>query len=272
MAAVYAFLMVSCENLDNNPSGDFSIAEDDVLSTTLFDDVFMEVDEAVETADYQSPAAGLLKSGTVVCKTITVEQPDTSFWPRTITVDYGEGCEGPNGRVRKGKIIITVSGRYMQEGSERTVTFVDFHINDFKIEGTKTITNQGRNDDDQMYFSITLTGGKVSNDSLTVSKDFSRTRTWISGEDTPKFHGDDEYLIEGSASGVNRKGISYTRTITSPLYTAGVCRWIRSGAVLIEATDREDIIIDYGDGTCDNKATVTIGDETREIELPRHRR
>ena len=160
----------------------------------------------------------------------------------------------------------------MQEGSERTVTFMDFYVNDFKIEGTKTIINQGRNDDEQLYFSITLVGGKVSNDSLSVSKDFSRTRTWISGEDTPRFHGDDEYLIEGFASGVNRKGISYTRTITSPLRTAVVCRWIKSGTVQILADGTAGILIDYGDGSCDNKATVTIGSETREIELPGYRK
>jgi len=272
MVAAMAFLMVSCENSDIKTTADFSIAEDDVLSTALFDDVFMEVDEAVEIADYQLTAVGSLKSGTVVCKTITVEKPDTALWPKTITVDYGDGCEGPNGRIRKGTIIITVTGRYMLEGSQRTVRFEDYYVNDFKMEGIKTITNQGRNDNDDLYFSIALIGGKVSNDSITISKDFSRTRTWISGEDTPRFHKDDEYKIEGSATGVNRRGISYTRTITSPLHTAVVCRWIKSGTVQIVADGKKDRIIDYGDGTCDNKATVTIGDKTREIELPKHRK
>ncbi len=265
-----SFIFISCEKKDDS-SANIEIAEDEALTTVLFDDVFAEVEFAM--AGMEDLIYDGIKKSTeaLVCKTITVEQPnDSTFWPRTVTIDYGEGCEGPNERVRSGKIIIEVYKRYIHEDYYRTVTFDNFYIDEFKMEGTKTITNEGLNEDGNMVFKIVLEGGKIIKaDGEEITKEFNKEREWVAGMDTPRFRRDDVYMVTGTASGVNRKMVAFTRTIVTPLEMAMNCRWIKSGVVEIEREGMDMITLDYGDGECDRLATVTIGDEVKEIRLHR---
>ena len=102
-----------------------------------------------------------------------------------------------------------------------------------------------------------------------MTREYDRVREWIVGADTPRFRFDDEYIITGSASGINRSQITYTRTIVLPLHKTVNCRWIRSGSVELEAEGRELAVLDYGDEECDRIATITVGEETKEITLHR---
>jgi hypothetical protein len=94
---------------------------------------------------------------------------------------------------------------------------------------------------------------------------------WIAGLNTINIW-DDECLVTGTAEGVNINGISYTRTITTALHWKRVCRFLVSGIVKIERTGMEPFELDFGTGECDAVATVTMGDESKEITLRfRHR-
>jgi hypothetical protein len=268
--ALMGFMLGSCEKNDDIDGPDTQLAEDDALADLMFDDLFAEVEDAMETMEY-SLYGGEKKSSSVVCKQITVERPsDTTFWPRTVTIDYGEGCEGPNGNVRKGKVIVEVNHRYPHEDYYRTVTLEDFYIKDDRIEGTRSVVNEGKNENDNIYFTLTLSGGKITKpDGQVISRDYERIREWISGAATPRFRLDDEYLVTGSSTGVNRNGVEYTRSITVPLEISLSCRWIRAGVVDIVNSEGNEIQIDYGDGTCDRTAVVTVNGESKTIILRR---
>jgi len=253
---------------------DVATAEDDAVLDMAYDDVFSEVDAVMNTMDMVGYEIPVLKSGLEVfetCKVITVEQPDGAFWPRIVTIDYGEGCTVGK-RTRKGKIIITVSGPMWLQGSMRIVTLEDFYVNDHKIEGIRTLTNQGRHTEGEyegkIYFSVVLDSGKViTADNYTITKQVNQTRTFVEGEDSKWDTRDDIWYIEGMATGVNRNGLAFTREITSPLWKEIGCRFLTRGTVLISAEGRPDAILDYGEGECDPIATVTVGEEVREINL-----
>jgi hypothetical protein len=275
LVAAMIFL-VACEENEPVETIDVLTAEDDAVMDIAFDDVFSEVDAVMNTMDmigYEMPGLKSVLEGYQTCKVITVEQPEDSFWPRIITIDYGEGCKTGK-RTRKGKIIITVSGPMWEEGSTRVVTLEDFYVNDHKIEGLRTVTNKGRHlegdYEGKIYFSILLEDGKViTPDNFEITKEVDRTRTFVEGEESKWDTRDDIWYIEGIASGVNRNGVAYTREITSPLWKEIGCRFITQGTVLISREGRPDAILDYGEGECDPHATVTIGEETRTINLGR---
>jgi hypothetical protein len=188
------FLFVTCEKNDEKiTSEDIAIADDDAITTLLFDQSFTEVDMALEQLEYNWKHASGLKSVLDTCPVIDVDHNDSTYWPKTVTIDFGsEGCTGPSGNIRKGLITITITDRYLKQGSVRTVTFTDFYVNDYKIEGTKTVTNEGRNNDGFMYFNVELTGGKVTTPSgKEITHEFNRTRIWIEGELTPRWRWDD---------------------------------------------------------------------------------
>ncbi len=265
-----SFFVISCEKNDVT-SPVISTAEDDVLAELIYEDIFSEVDAALmetETTLY----GGKKSADAVVCKVITVEYPsDTVTWPRTITIDYGEGCTGPNGVVRKGRIITTINkGRFWLAGFTRVVTFDNYYIDELKIEGTKTFTNTGKNDNGNIVFHVTLEGGKVIHpDGKEILREFEHEKEWVSGAATPRVRIDDEFMITGSATGVDRKGRAFSRTILTPLHRKVACRWIVAGSIELQTEGMPTAILDYGDGECDRKATVTAGEEIREILLRR---
>lgn len=266
----FAFLFNSCEQKDDNLP-EVEVAEDDALTTLVFEDVYSEVEDALSTMESVIYHNGKKSATEVTCKTVTIEHPDDStFWPRTVTVDYGDGCTGPNGRMRSGKIIIVVNKPYLDSTHYRTVTFEDYYVDGYHVEGQKNIVNEGLNEANNYVFSVSLVGGKVTSpDGQVMTREFSRQREWVAGSDTPGYRMDDEYMITGVAEGINRKGLTYSRTILTPLHVSLSCPWIMSGSVEIQAEERETAVLDYGDGTCDRFATVTVGDQTRTIRLHR---
>ena len=72
------------------------------------------------------------------CAEITVSSDE---FPKTITIDYGEGCECFDGKFRKGAVILHFTGPLRRPGSVLTVTLRDFYVNRAHIEGIKTISN-----------------------------------------------------------------------------------------------------------------------------------
>jgi len=266
---IFLISLGACEKTEQN-SLQTDIAEEIALTDLLYDDIFDEVDDAMYFMELGFSGEGLKSASDITCKVITVEHPnDSTFWPRTVTIDYGDGCTGPNGRVRKGKIIVVVNQAYKNEEHYRITTFDNFYIDDFKVEGTKTISNEGKNIDGNYVFSVTLEDGKVIKpNGDTISRSINHEREWLSGSNT-RFRWDDQYFVTGYATGVNHNHLAYTRTIVNPLYITLDCRWIRSGTVEINVEGKEPIILDYGEGACDRLATVTAGEETKTIRLHR---
>jgi hypothetical protein len=88
----------------------------------------------------------------------------------------------------------------------------------------------------------------------------------VEGYETRRIR-DDVYLIDGSADGIRPSGITWEREIVNALRKEMNCRWIVSGTVEITPEDRPTRILDYGDGTCDNIATVIINGVTYTITL-----
>ena len=69
------------------------------------------------------------------------------------------------------------------------------------------------------------------------------------------------------ASGTKLDGVAYTHTIINSLEWTAACRFLVRGTIGFEIEGIEPFELDYGDGTCDAAATLSRGDETKEITL-----
>jgi len=180
----------------------------------------------------------------------------------TITIDYGTGVEGPRGRVRKGIIIITYSEIRWTPGAFRQVTFEGFSVDDVAVEGVRRLENTSASTDDSPEFTVTLTGGKLTfPDSTTATREVNKVRSWNRAANLVN----DEVTVTGGANGSRRDGSTYIVEIVEPIVYKRACRRARvfvpvSGVKQI--TSGENVaVLDYGDGACDNIATLTINDE-----------
>lgn len=267
LAGFLAFLLIlsSCNKNNTNSPSDFSAVKDDAFAENTFDDVTGVTDEAYDMSrnHLKSTEGRIFLSN---CATVTL---DTTVFPRVLTIDFGDtNCLCNDGRYRRGMILVSFTGRYYHPGTIITTTFDQYYVNDNQVEGTKTITNMGFNDSGNMHWDIAVNGIiTLSGDGGTITWNSQRGREWIEGIVTPFNRWDDIYLITGTATGNRANGLSWTRTITNPLRIKLACRFIVSGTVNIQPQGRPLRVLDFGDGTCDNIATVTVNGVTHTIYL-----
>ena len=187
---------------------------------------------------------------------------------KTITMDFGDGCEGPHGNIRKGKMIIEYNDRKYVPGAYRITTFEDFYFNDIKVEGTRTKTNT-TSTDNEIEFTVKLEGGKLDfGDGVFATREAEWVRTW--------FVGQGQVTRSGTAEGTTIDGIPYSITVdvnTPLVFKRGCGNGLPVSGIKEMAVGNREASIDYGDGTCDRVVTITMNGETvtREINPRRGR-
>jgi hypothetical protein len=196
------------------------------------------------------------------CATVTVS---SSTYPKTITLDYGTGCTNSRGQFKQGKIVIEMSDSLVVAGAVKTITYVDFYVDSVKIDLTAVIKNLGTNSDGNWVLTSSYSQTTTTLDSDVITEANADTIVWTSGYETTD-KSDDIYYRSGYGSTVVNDTLSYSRNITTPLLIDKSCDYIKSGVVVL-TVDSDTIIIDYGDGTCDDTATVTTNGTTEEIDL-----
>lgn len=259
-------ILSSCKK-DRDDLNDTTVASDNEQNESFSNDVMNIADNAAKTgsAGYRTSEEQEVYEVLSTCATVT---HDTISNPKVLTIDFGSSnCLCADGRNRRGKIIVTYTGRYFEIGAIKTMNFDNFYRNDNKLEGTRTITNNGLDAQGRMNWTINAQNMKITKSNGKVHTWNSvRTRTLLAGNDT-KTWTDDVYEITGSATGVNANGINYTANITKPLHRAMNCRWIDSGTIEITPEGRAVRTVDFGSGNCDDQATVSVRKKTRNITL-----
>lgn len=264
---VLSIAFVSACRKDRDDLDDTTVASDNEQSETFSNDVMNIADNAAQTgsAGFRTSADNAIYEGLSQCASVT---HDTVSNPKMLTIDFGTvNCLCADGRNRRGKIIVTYTGRYFETGAVKTMNFDNFYRNDNKLEGTRTITNNGLDNQGRMNWTINAQNMKITKSNGKVHTWNSvRTRTMIAGYDT-QIWTDDVYEITGSASGINANGLNYKANITKALHRAMNCRWIDSGTIEITPEGKNTRTVDFGNGTCDDQATVSVKKRTRNITL-----
>jgi hypothetical protein len=255
-------------------------SEDDATADITFNDVYEQVLDA--SADFGLTDIGIIQASTsdfdIVpimqdsmgprCATVTIVPRDRNAWPKTVTIDYGNGCIMRDGKLRKGKIITVYSGPMFEPGSIATTTFQNHWVDSVQVEGTHVAKNNSTSA--ARIFTRSVKDGKLThlNGNYTMWSG-THTNTQVEGLGTPRFPLDDVFTITGGARGQYKRGtkvVEWSRAIAEPLFKNFTCRWISKGIVRI-TRNADASVLNYGDGTCDNKATLTINGITKEIRL-----
>ncbi len=271
-----AAIMSACSNDDENVNAalDFDSADLEATSEAVFDDIDNNTDAAL---DFKVAGGGrFLGKGLYgfECAEVTKDRD-----AGTIVIDFGDGCEGRNGRVKKGKILISFSGNRFTPGSYKTVTFEDFFIDSLQIEGTRTTTNTTTSVGTNPTYLSTLVGGKITfADGSFMTREASHTKTKVIDFSDTTFVESQRF---GTVSGLNLEGLAYSHLVSesNPVTIKKLCSEDRifapvSGVITINVAGESEKTIDFGDGTCDNLVTITQDgvSETKEIDPKRKRR
>jgi len=245
----------------------FTLSENQAIGENIADDANVLFFEASANEGLMSGrTAGQLESTNALsCAEVTVSG---GAFPKTITLDFGSGCTSIDGVLRGGKIIITLTDSVHIPGAIATMNFDNYYVNSYKVEGTITWTNTST--PNGLSWTRAIANGKITypGGSYYWLHVGSKTVQQTNGVTTPLNLLDDVYSITGDHTVTNPNGISRTATITEALEKKVICLYVTKGKVKIQGPNHF-AILDYGDGTCDKKATISIdGNTPRNISLP----
>ncbi|MBT8188771.1 MAG: hypothetical protein HKP38_08580 [Croceitalea sp.] len=260
--------IVSCSNDES------SLDEDTNKQTVITATELQYSDEAEQISEEITVIAEVIYAGDEIsansksafvsdflpdCVTITTVVTDTT---KEKTIDFGAGCELPNGNVLSGVIQMNYAKDMEQATKTISVMLENFTFNEVAVEGSSEIIRMRSNEAGNPQGTATTAYSVIWPDGETASYSGTRTREWIEGYGS-SFWGDNVFLITGSASYTNKLGNTYAKTITEPLRREIACRFIVSGVLEISRNENT-VDLDFGDGTCDAKGTLIFEDGTTE--------
>ncbi|WP_203258865.1 hypothetical protein [Hyunsoonleella ulvae] len=250
---ILAIFLMNCEEEENLRNADPDVAIEALTEYAIVSKIYQDVGNNSGDAILESENSSTT-SKTINSKNdepiITVEPLDFTTFPKTITIDYQSGVLCKDGITRKGIATIVSSNWYGETGSTHVTTFNNYYHNEFKVEGTHSVKNLGKNSDDNLEFSVVIENGKVTaSNGASINYTENSTRTWIAGADTRLNIWDDEYLLDGTQSGVSSKDVEYMLTVEEPLHFVLLPRSIKSGILDVDVASIQDIKLNYGDNT-----------------------
>jgi hypothetical protein len=247
----------------------FELSANEGIAENLTQDAQEVLNEAAVSNNFSGSSfvAGVEgTTGILSCATVIVT-PLIGF-PKNIVIDFGiVGCTSPNGVLRKGKINITLTDSLRRPGSVAIMNFDNYFIGIYKKEGTITWTNTSTAT--QKSWTRVCVNGKITN---TLNGKYwlhSGTQNIVqtAGNLTPLVLTDDEFSITGNRTVTNAAGNTRVGTVLAALQKKTNCDYIDKGTYQIQGPNHI-AIIDFGDGTCNDKATISIdGRPLREFTL-----
>ncbi len=267
--ALAAFMLTSCDNEDGLRQGSEAEEEQTLETASIGEDASDDVLEITAQAEIQvANAGGRLRSE--LCAAITHDAEN-----KKVIVDFGDGCTGPYGRVRKGKIIVLYSSEVGDSTANRIITFEDYFVNNRGVTGTIELRDISVNIAGNIQSVTKLTDLTVSfPNGEQVVFNGTRTREWLSGAGDND-HSNNVYRITGSIEGESTTGRRFTNEIIEPIIADWSCaaqgNFARiSGKVemiKLGGYSNRKRTVDYGDGECDNTIVVTTFRRTYVVSV-----
>ncbi len=273
IAGAGVLAITSCKK-DKDNDTDYESARDNAFAEFSYQEASDIANQAMEGGNltvFKTSSGNLVLNDS--CATITLDSIGVNHL--LLIIDFGPTYIQCNttGKRRKGKILVDFTGQYRDVGHVHTISFENYFVNDYKIGGTKTVENTGLNTNGNTQFDIEVNGNITDPNGRTMTWTSNRKREWAEGEATTYGTNgidgiiDDVYLISGTASGSSFEGNSFTASITQALRVQLNCRNIVSGKFELTPSGKATRYFDYGNGTCDTYATVTINDKQYTVTL-----
>ncbi len=283
---LFAIAFTGCQQDDDDNN---NVAEADADAAALALEGYLQAQAAFATAyeqvDQQARQEGDLngfqqeeptsqpRSNDCVTATFTPD-PDT-FFPAVLNLDYGDNCTDENGSLLGGRIIATFNGLLLSEGTQIDIAFENFQLNEYVLSGNYVVQNDGLDEQGRQSFSSQISGGELfQNGQRIFTYEQTANRYQVAGQSTNFFTDGLAGILDDvseeivTANGTGAFGNTFSFVTESPLVDPITCFWRTQGR-LNYTIDFLPVpaILDFGDGNCDNNASLTIGQYTYPINL-----
>jgi hypothetical protein len=257
---------------------DTTATSDNAFAEAAFNDLatIAEQGSTGNVSSFKNGENGSLLSHCASVRFDTLNSSNTD----TLTIDFGPtNCPCHDGRNRRGKIFVYYTGgmRYRDSGLVATIVPSNYFVNNHQILGTKTVENKGHlpSSGNRLTWVINVNGSVIKADNGgTVTWTTNKTKVLVAGETS--YNGPINWLIAkweltGTVSGTAASGENFTGQTVTPLLRDMTCgqyrRFFTKGRFDFTPGNKPTRKVDFGNGDCDNQATVTIGNRTYTISM-----
>lgn len=252
IALLSCILVVSCSDDDSNKVST-DITQDDITKSLEVEKISNFINDITldNISMNRSNAEISSKLGRPGCADFSVTDTGYTLTFTDCTADDGATISG----------VINVSVVIENNAFSTTITFDNLNYGGNSVNGSKSTAYSLDTDSGSFIYAVTSDLSIVLSDGTTASEQGTKTYT-VTGIGTA----DAAYTLAGNWT-VTLNADSYSLATDPALEGAFTCAYITSGTLIMTKNDL-NASINYGDGTCDNKATVTYPDGTmEEIEL-----
>ncbi|MGL2966608.1 hypothetical protein [Flavobacterium sp. XGLA_31] len=270
IALVAVFSLASCSK-DNSSPADSKLTSADAVASNKMDKAANDISDVVEDVYFQQNPSGVGKntnsfvSVLPLCASVSAATVTSTTWSRTVTFN---NCTF-NGNILNGQIVVSgalplpTAITLATTGYTINYQFVNFTHNGILIEGNRSITRKFTGSDlladnhpihiMDMNMTATFPNGDV------YTRVGTRTRECV--ENFGNFDlSDNVYKIYQSIVTTRPNGTQHSHVIlmTSPLKIEMSCQYKAVSGILTITGPSHSAVIDYGNGDCDNSATIAI--------------
>jgi hypothetical protein len=246
--------LVGCDTTDEGDVNNFS-AEDSVRAAQLdniVDGSFNITENAFE--ENEGETLQLVTSLFPSCATITISPNGDGTG--MIIIDFGSSCQLNNGAMVSGAINLDYLA-IVNASRNITYTYENFTYNGHGVAGGGTIQRELSNNNGNPQSTVTenITVSFQGSD-ITGTRVGVRTTEWVEGFGSGTWE-DNVYHINGNWETTLSNGFSRTGEVIETLVKKLSCLYLVEGTLEVNQSILNGVL-NFGDGECDNQATLTI--------------
>jgi len=270
IATIAVFSFAGCSK-ENSSSADSKLTSVDAVVSNKMDKAANDISDVVEDIYFQQNPTSVGKSSNSfvsvlpLCASVSAATATSNTWSRSINFN---NCMF-NGNILNGQIIVSgglplpTANTLSTTGYNINYEFVNFTHNGILIEGNRSITRKFTSSNlladnhpihiMDMNMTATFPNGEVYN------RIGTRTRECVEHFGNNDLS-DNVYKIYQSVITTRPNGTQHSHVIsmTSPLKIDMNCQYKAISGILTITNPSHTAVIDYGNGDCDNNASISI--------------
>jgi len=260
------FLLYGCKK-EVKTDNDTKTTSDVIWATIVYNDVFTQIDAIFKNNVLLTKDS--ITSERYGC--VVVSKKFDTIFPKIYLLDFGgSNCQGSDSRYRRGRIYLSFSNYYSRPGTIVNVSFVNYYVNDCKVEGAYSIQVEQNIDlSENIIYNIRIQGGSILTSTGRIFYSGTFAREFVGGQNTEyPILNDDVYQINSlSVKGTSANVEDFTAVLGSPLKYYNNCGWFIGGVLLVNIYSREQRVVTFNSNICSNIANVNISGKDYSLTL-----
>jgi hypothetical protein len=245
------------ENDRPNPAALITLASDLSVATSLALQAETLGEIGLPPAAPRFAPADTLLPGEITCPLVGTTSDSLA---RFLTLDFADGCVSDlDGLTASGAVVFTVTDNALGNGTRLSAEFQGYARQGRRTEGGLEAEERGQFLDISMSL-LVLTGGSMGG---ILSGDLVAKR--LSDPTGPAYCRD--WMIDEGSGSMTISGFNYTFDVLDTLVVPTCCGFPVEGALAVTGAGLIPAFFDFGDGTCDSLATLTISGDRQTIAL-----